>query len=330
MCWPVRETIWPHGLDKARQAYASLANTIVDFEPVTMVVPEAQLKQAQRILDGRVQLLPLPLNDSWARDICPIFVVEGDQLVGTDWIFNSWGEKFRPWNDDARLAERLLDAWRPGDMRLKREACDMVLEGGAIHGNGQGLLLTTEECLLNPNRNPELTRSTIEQTLCNAFSAQDLIWLPCGIAGDLDTDGHVDNVACFMAANTIAMQRPAPGDVDEARFEANMEALNQWMDRTGKAIDVATLPMPETRWKDGNKVPQSYINFVWANGAVIVPQFAVEQDQAALEFFQRQCPGREIIPLPATPIVEGGGGFHCITMQVPSPGGTQTHWGERT
>ena len=218
MCWPARADLYGNRMSEAQRAHASVARTISGFEPVTVIANSHDLDIAAQMCGAGVEVITLPIDDSWFRDSGPIYVSDGNRREGTCWKFNSWGEKYLPYDNDAKIAA----AW----LRARREtirSIDMVLEGGSINTNGSGTLLTTEQCLLNPNRNPHLSRAQITERLCTELGQERVVWLPHGLHLDDGTDGHVDNVAAFIDGETVILQ----GCDDSA------EPDRGWIDATG-------------------------------------------------------------------------------------------------
>lgn len=315
MAWPCRQEIWTHGIEKAQLAFAEAANTISEFEPVQMLMRAEDVAVAQKLLSSDIELHYYALDDSWARDIAPLWVEEslsdGENASNTplalDFLFNAWGNKFNPYAHDAKVAEYIALL-----SQTKREEHDFVLEGGAIHGNGVGTLLTTEECLLHQNRNPRLDKSTIEQRLLQAFGAKEIIWLKQGLAGDVDTDGHIDNIACFVDEKTIITQSTADTNSENYNIYADNKAIIR---ETG--LELVEIAEPEPRYGDGVRVPLSYINYYIANDLVLLPSFGCKQDEQAFSIMKDLYPSRQIKQIDANEILVGGGGIHCITMQQP-------------
>lgn len=311
MAWPCRKEIWSNGLEKARHAFAKIANTISEYEPVNMIVRAEDAPSAQKLLNSDIEIHFFELDDSWARDISPLWVEE--QLDGSKhslalkFIFNAWGNKFEPYAHDAKVAEHITQI-----VQSKVETHDVVLEGGSIHGNGQGTILTTKECLLNPNRNPQLTQDDIESFLLKTFGAKDVIWLNKGVFGDVDTDGHIDNIACFVDDKTILTQSTSDRDSENfGIYHENREIIRD------AGMGLVELPEPKARYRDGEREPLSYINYYIANDLVVLPAFGCKQDQAALSTLKDLYPKRDIKQIDSNEILVGGGGIHCITMQQP-------------
>lgn len=229
-----------------------------------------------------------------------------------DWSYNSWGGKYPPWDDDdrvpARLAEMLsLPIFRPG----------IVLEGGSVEVNGAGTLMTTESCLLNPNRNPHLNRSDIERILSDHLAVGNFVWLGDGVDGD-DTDGHIDDLARFVSpTQVVTVVEEDATDVNYRPLRDNLRRLEKSRDQDGRLLDVVTIPMPPPLIVDGQRLPASYANFYIANRCVVVPVFGCDADEVALSTIQGCFPGREVVALDAVDLVLGLGAFHCITQQQP-------------
>jgi agmatine deiminase len=308
MGWPCRRDLWGPTLGQAREDYATVANAIAAFEPVTMIANPGEDAQAARAaLTTAVDVTALPLDDSWLRDCGPIYVYGPDRTrLAVHFRFNAWGERFQPYDNDAavgaRIAEQLGDEVQPASL---------VLEGGSILTDGAGTLLTTEQCLLNPNRNPDLAQHEIEQQLRTHLGVTEIVWLGRGLVEDRDTDGHVDLIASFTPTNQVLLQQ-VPSD--------NPNAENQEENRRrAEASGLATLPLPFLPYTqvNGETVAVSYLNFYICNGAVIVPVCGAETDAEALATIASAYPGREVVPVPGAVLAYGGGGPHCITQQVP-------------
>lgn len=307
MAWPCRKEIWSNGLEKAQRAFAEVANTIAEFEPVHMLINAEDAEFAQKVLSSDIELHHYALDDSWARDISPIWIEHDQRPLALNFLFNAWGNKFEPYSYDAKASEHISQL---AESRV--ELHDLILEGGAVHGNGNGTLLTTEECLLHKNRNPRLSKADIEQRLLAAFGADNIIWLKKGIVGDTDTDGHIDNIACFVDEKTILSQTTDDtGSENHRIYQDNRAIIKE------SGMDLLEIPEPQARYVDGARVPLSYINYYIANDLVLLPAFGCKQDQAALATLKDLYPKRIVKQIEANEIVVGGGGIHCITMQQP-------------
>jgi agmatine deiminase len=314
MAWPTRRSLWRETFDDACREYAGVANAIAAFEPVLMVVNPGDAPAARRQLTEAVELVELPIDDSWMRDNGPIFVVDGEgNRAGVHFRFNAWGERYPPWDRDAAVAEPLLE-----HLGISRIRSAMVLEGGAISVDGEGTLVTTEQCLINRNRNPHLSREEIEAELRARLGVERIIWLPFGNAGG-DTDGHVDGVCVFAGpGRVLAKTCDDPGNPDHERMAANIAALAATPDARGRSIDVVELPYTPYVDVAGERTRVSYANLYFANGGAVVPTAGHPLDEAALERLASAMPDREVVGVPARTIAFGGGGVHCITQQVPA------------
>jgi agmatine deiminase len=315
MCWPVRRTMWGDHLADAEAAHAVVAKAISAFEPVTMIVPSRQAERASAMCGSAVDLVELEIDDSWFRDSGPIYVVDDGDVVATDWGFNAWGEKFVPFVDDALAARRFAE--RRGD---PVRTIDMVLEGGAIATDGRGTIVTTTQCLLHPNRNPQRSMSEIEATLREHLGAERIVWLPHGLALDADTDGHVDNVAAFAAPGHLVMQGcDDRSEEDWLRLDVDRRVVEGAADATGAPIEVTIVPVLPYVAHDGGRVAVPYLNFYVGNGFVLVPTCGHPADTDMVALIGEQFPGRETIGLDVGAILaRGGGGIHCITQQIPA------------
>lgn len=316
MAWPCREELWGDRLDDVRDAYAAVAQAIAEFEPVTLVANPGDVAAASIACGKTVDVTPMEIDDSWMRDIGPTFVVNGaGEVAGCDWHFNAWGNKYEYFNKDARLAEALLQK-----VGLRRFDAPFVLEGGAIHSDGEGTILTTETVILNPNRNPGMDREEAEEALKEWLGARKVIWLPAGYHYD-ETDGHIDNVACFARPGLVlATSCPDEGDPNYEILKANIEILRASTDANGRQIEVVTIDQPAKMEEDGQRLARSYVNFYIANDGVVVPSFEDKRDNAARRAIAEAFPDRKVVQVPAVDIVRGGGGIHCITQQQPKGG----------
>jgi agmatine deiminase len=310
MGWPCRVALWGDTIALAREEYATVANAIADFEPVTMVAnPGADAAQARAACAGGVEVVELPLDDSWLRDCGPIYVRRDDgRRVAVHFRFNAWGEKFTPWENDAAVGRLIAESL--GDEVLE---APMVLEGGSICVDGAGTLITTEQCLLNPNRNPSLSRDRIDDALRGFLGARRVVWLDQGLLEDRDTDGHVDLIAAFTRPNEVLLQTVGAENPNYISCQVNRERLER--------ARIAVLELPFLPYADvaGETVAASYLNFYICNGAVIIPVTGAPTDAEALAIIALAYPGREIVAVPGAVLAYGGGGPHCITQQVPSP-----------
>jgi agmatine deiminase len=315
IAWPAREATWRDtSIDDARDVHAEVVAAVAAFEPVTLVADPAHADDARRrVTAENVELLTLPIDDSWLRDNGPIVVTDPEtgSRAGIDFGFNAWGEAFTPYDKDAAVARKLLDR-----LGIERFASPIVLEGGSIAVDGEGTLVTTEQCLLNPNRNPLLSREEIARELSLQLGAERVVWLGQGLVEDADTDGHVDNVCAFLAPGRVLLQTAASDDdPNHANAADNVERLH--------AAGIEVVPfelLPRTARADGTPVAIPYTNFYLCNGAAIVPlaRLDADMDAEALRRLRELLPGREVVGVPGRVLALGGGGVHCITQQVPA------------
>jgi agmatine deiminase len=313
MAWPVHPS-WGGQLGAARDAYAELAAAVTAFEPLTMLVNPDDAPGARRALPEEVELVEIPYETAWQRDSGPIVVIDdGGGRAGIDFAFNAWGGRFPPWDLTAAASAAILD-----HLGIERIPSAMVLEGGAITVDGEGTLITTEQCLLNPNRNPGMSREDIEAELARTLGITTVIWLPFGITADLVTDGHVDAVCTSVRPGAVLFQGcDDPGHPDFERMGANRRVLEAAADAAGRPLEIIDLPtLPEP--KDGLGV--AYANIVLVNGGVILGVGGDPADIAALEVLRTAFPDREVAAVGGTVFSYAGGGPHCTTMQIPRGG----------
>lgn len=309
MCWPTREGVYEDRMGDARRAHATVARTISGFEPVSMIVNENEAENAATMCGSNVEIVVLPIDDSWFRDTGPIYVTNGQRREGTCWQFNSWGEKYLPYDNDAKIAE----AWLHSRGETVRRV-SMVLEGGSIATNGAGMIVTTEQCLLNKNRNPGLSRDEVAARLRTELGHDHVLWLPHGLHLDEGTDGHVDNVAAFASKTVLVMQGcDDPREPDHERMKVNRRVAE------ANGVVVREIPVLPFTTVDGRRVVVPYLNFYIVNGGVIVPVCGHAADEDMLALIAEWFPGRQIVGLDVGAILAyGGGGIHCITQQVPA------------
>jgi agmatine deiminase len=309
MGWPCRTELWGETLRQARSAYATVANAIAAFEPVTMIAnPGSDAAAARAACGAGVEIVELAIDDSWLRDTGPIYGYGDDgSRVAVHFGFNAWGEKFRPWDEDAAVGR--LIAQQLGDPVTESA---MVLEGGSVITDGAGTLLTTEQCLLHPNRNPSWSRPRIEGELRERLGVTEIVWLGQGLVEDRDTDGHIDLIAAFTSPGHVLLQTVEADNPNFAHCEENRDRLRA----AGIAVtEVPWLPYAEVA---GETIAASYLNFYICNGAVIVPTAGADSDGMALAVIAAAYPGREVVEVPGRVLAYGGGGPHCITQQVPA------------
>ncbi|MFE2560042.1 agmatine/peptidylarginine deiminase [Streptomyces sp. NPDC059352] len=315
MAWPVREDLWGSVLDDIKDEYADVARAIAAFEPVTMVAPPGHGEEARTRCGDGITVVELAQDDSWFRDSAPLFVLDGDgNRAGVDFRFNAWGRKHSPYDSDDRVSGLLLE-----HLGVERIASEMILEGGAITVDGEGTLITTEQCLLHPNRNPGMNRDEIETELKSQLGVDKVVWLPYGGLFDTETDGHVDGVCAFAAPGKVVVSLPDdPDHPDHARMRANRAVLENTTDAQGRPFEI--IDIPQTAFADmvDGEVEVSYLNYYVANGGVVVPVAGVPQDEEALAVIAAAYPGRKVVGVRAHAIAFGGGGVHCITQQIPA------------
>jgi len=313
MAWPCRPETFAGGIDAACAAYAEVAQTIAQFEPVTMVCNQADVAEVSLACGVGIEVLPIPISDSWIRDTGPTFVIDNaGQIAGVDWRFNAWGNNYPDHQVDAELARHMLT-----HLGVRRYEAPLVMEGGSFHVDGEGTLITTEECLLNPNRNPNLSRGQIEDYLKDYLGINKVIWLGRGYEQD-ETDGHIDEIACFAKPGTVLVAATADtGDANFKIFQDNLDRLKATRDAQGRELEVISLPIPARRDHNGVRLTLSYTNFYIANGGIVMPAFEDIADDDAFRILRKVFPDREVIQVPAMDVVRGGGGIHCITQQQP-------------
>ena len=317
MEWPCREGLWEDGLDAAREAYAEVARAIARFEPVTMIAnPENVAEVSLHCGSGSgVGTHPLEHDDSWMRDNGPTFVVDGKGTIGgVDWQFNGWGGKFPPYDKDARVAAAVLE-----HLGFERFEAPLVMEGGSFHVDGEGTLITTEQCLLNQNRNPQITREQIEENLRAFLGVETIIWLGEGLEED-HTDGHVDNLCCFAEPGKVLLH--ACHDEKDYNNKVYLDAkarLESARDAQGRELEIIELEQPKRRkGADGLRLGLSYINFYLPTGGLVMPAFSDPKDEPAFETLKEVFPDRDVVQVEVSDVLIGGGGIHCITQQEPA------------
>ncbi len=319
MAWPVVSSmIWRENFKTVCRDYAQIADAISRFEPVTMIVNDDTVIQA-RALCGGVEFLTIAHSDAWLRDNGPTFVLDAQgDVSAVNWQFNAWGGKYTPFDLDNAVAPKVLEHFGVPYMNSP-----IVLEGGSIHVDGEGTLLTTRECLLNKNRNPHLSAAQIEDELRRCLGISKVIWLNHGLFGD-ETDGHIDNAACFAKSGTVLMQVcDDPDDPNYAITQENLDILNKSADAKGRRLEVVKIPQPPARFYKGIRLTLSYLNFYFVNGGIILPVFggdAKEADGQAAKILSGVFPDRKIVPVDTSALITEGGNIHCVTQQFPKGG----------
>lgn len=328
LSWPHNRDTWPTRLASVEDAFCEMVRQIAPGEDVEINVGDPALAEHVRAkLRGagvedlsRVHLRGIPTNDAWVRDHGGIFVFEetadGPRRVLLDFLYDAWGGKYPPWDRDERVAEQMAQV-----ARVPRIAFDLVLEAGGIDGDGAGTILTTESCLLNPNRGRpghDRSRAALERVLGEAFGATKVLWLGDGIEGD-DTDGHVDDLTRFVAeGRVVTILERDPADSNAAVLRENRERLETMTDARGRRLEVVELPTPGVVAGPDGRLPASYANFYFANAAVLVPVFGVAADREAIAILEKAIPDRPIVPIPGQNLVLGLGAVHCLTQQEPA------------
>jgi agmatine deiminase len=323
LSWPHKEASWPGKLDRIPPLFVEMVRALVPGEVVNILVNAAapaptvrEMLRRANVPTDHVRLHEVATDDAWIRDSGPTFITRhvGGNLETAilNWGYNAWGGKYPPWEHDDVIPERVgtllgVPVHTPG----------MILEGGSIDVNGRGTLLTTESCLLNPNRNPELDRSAIELRLRDYLGVRHILWLGDGIVGD-DTDGHVDDLTRFVSPTTVVTAvEDDPSDANHEPLQANYRRLTAMRDQDGQPLRIVALPMPRPITHEGQRLPASYANFYIGNAAVLLPTFSQPSDRVATATLAELFPQRRIVPIPATDFVWGLGACHCATQQQP-------------
>jgi agmatine deiminase len=342
MVWPERPDNWRLAAQPAQAAFTAVAEAIARFEPVTVCASAAQYAHARAMLDHpAIRVVEITTDDAWARDTGPTFVVDDRGGVrGVDWTFNAWGGLdgglYAPWLRDDEVAQKILAIENLPRYRTE----GFVLEGGSIHVDGEGTVITTEECLLNKNRNPHLSREAIERMLGDCLNVEKVIWLPNGLTHD-ETDGHVDNFCCYVRPGEVLLAwTDDRNDPNFARCDAAMKVLEHARDAKGRAFTVHKIPIPGpiyatadecadvlavpgTQPRDPTmRLAGSYVNFLIVNGGIVAPSFGDRHDAEAARVLAQVFPDRDVVMVPGREILLGGGNIHCITQQQPRGAGS--------
>ncbi|CPR15089.1 agmatine deiminase [Brenneria goodwinii] len=335
MLWPYRRDNWRDDALPAQKTFAAVAEAIARKTPVIMGVPARCMDDAKRTMPTNVTLVEMESDDAWMRDTGPTMVLnQAGERRGIDWRFNAWGGElgglYEDWRQDEKVAAQVL-AYH----RNSRYAAPLILEGGSIHTDGEGTLLTTAECLLNPNRNPQLDKARIEQLMRDYLGVSTIIWLPEGVYND-ETDGHIDNMCCFVRPGEVALHwTDDENDPQYARSAAAYQVLSAARDAHGRSLKIWKLPAPgplyatqeEARGVDagdaieryaGSRLAGSYVNFLISNQQVIFPLLDARTDDIARDLLRQMFPDYTVSGVPAREILLGGGNIHCITQQIPA------------
>ncbi|CAL5031575.1 unnamed protein product [Urochloa decumbens] len=342
MGWPERPDNWRENAGPAQEIFARAAIAISKFEPVTLCASAKQYPHVYKLMEHQpnIRVVEMSMNDSWFRDMGPTFVtrevesgITKQTIAGIDWQFNAWGGIYDDWSLDSDVAKKIVEI-----ERVPRFPHKIVLEGGSIHVDGEGTCITTEECLLNPNRNPNMSKLEIENELKDFLGVTKVIWIPRGLCADEDTNGHVDNLCCFIRPGVILLSWT--DDENDDQYERSAEALSvltQSVDAKGRQLEVVKIHIPGPLYmtqeeadgvvksghsvarEPGTRLAASYVNFYIANGGIVAPAFGDKQwDDEAYAVLQKAFPDREVVMVEgAREIVLGGGNIHCITQQQP-------------
>lgn len=312
--WPARAEAYLYGSATAWRdvcdCLVRLADVVSAFERVVVFAHPPGAEEARRQLGARAEVVECPLNDAWARDAGPTIVQTAAGRLAVDWRFTGWGGRFGPCDLDEAAAKRVA-----AHFQLPMLRPDLACEGGAIHSNGAGTLLTTEVVLLDPGRNPGKSRDGVEAVFEEALGAERVIWLPHGYAGD-DTGGHIDVIAAFAGENTVLLLQAEGEDPNRLRMEENAGVLRE----VAPGLEIIRVPSPPPAFAGENRLPHSYLNFYLLNGGLVLPAFGVAKDRYVADLFREVFPQHEIVPLESRPLYAGGGGIHCVTQQVPAAG----------
>ncbi len=323
LSWPHKEASWPGTIHKIFPYYAQFIKEIAKYERVRINVSDEAMRQSalKHITAAGADLSKLsfhfnPTNDAWCRDHGPAFLINPEakqKKVIVDWNYNAWGNKYPPYDLDDVVPtligkEYNIPVFHPG----------IVMEGGSVEFNGEGSLLTSESCLLNPNRNPQLSREQIENYLRDYYGVKQILWVPDGIVGD-DTDGHIDDTVRFVNADTVlTVVEENKKDENYELLQENLKALNKMRLLNGKQLNIIELPMPDAIVYEDQRLPASYANFYITNGSVIVPTYRCPNDEKALRIIADCFSSREVIGIDSTEIIWGLGSFHCLSQQEPA------------
>jgi agmatine deiminase len=323
--WPHNPDTWPGSLAQVREFYGDLIAAIAEDEVAHVNVTDAPMESEARrfLLQSKanlrqVEFHAIPTNDAWCRDYGALFVKSCGTdkslpaMVATAWGYNAWGGKYPPFDRDQTVAEQMAQ-----ELNVPCVQGGMILEGGAIDVNGAGILLTTEECLLNPNRNPRMDRETIEQKLRAFFGVCEIVWLGGGVAGD-DTDGHIDNLCRFVSERcVVTVVENDPQSDNYAPLQENLRRIENWRGSDGRGLEVIKLPTPPTLFHQGQRLPASYGNFLITNHSVLLPLYGSPHDETAQRLLQEVFSSRRVVGIDCTYAIRGLGAIHCLTQQVP-------------
>ena len=313
MSWPHRADLYGERLAQVREAYSKIARAIAGFEPVVMVAHPEHADTARTMLGHTAEIVELPIDDCWIRDSGPTFVVDkAGRVGGVSWRFNAWGGKHTPWADDDALATRIL-------ARENLEGCRswLTCEGGSLTSDGEGTLIVTETSILNPNRNPGINKAFATSELKAMLGVEKVIWLP-GDPLDLETDGHIDGMCCFVRPGTVLFEtNPDPRDPHTRILAENLAVLRHETDAKGRAFEVIPIAEAVDAEVTSEVFARSYINFYLPNGGVILPGYGTKGDAAARALLASVFPDRKVVQIDVNTVAAGGGAVHCITQEQP-------------
>lgn len=327
LTWPKDPLTWPDRVPLVEDIFLQMMAALTPHETVNLLVDDAATEAVVRSRcnfagSENIRFHQIPTVDSWIRDYGPNFIINSqNHCAYNDWIFNAWGNKYEELKHDDSIPQQL-----ESHLGVPRFTPGIVMEGGSIEVNGAGVVMTTEQCLLNPNRNPELSQGEIEDYLKEYLGVQQVLWLGEGIVGD-DTDGHIDDIARFASATTIVCAvEDDPTDANYDLLKENLHRLQSAEDANGRPFDIVTLPMPgvvgasnDTSSRQLDRLPASYANFYIANNVVLAPIFGHANDKRALEIIMNLFPDRRVVGINCEPLVWGMGTIHCVTQQQPEP-----------
>ena len=324
LAWPHNEETWPGLLPSVQQTYLAIIQALVPGEKVYLLAKDCQVAeeiqealQKAKLASPNLKILTIPNDDAWVRDSGPIFLLgRGDTMpprIAYDFTFNSWGQKYGPWDKDDIIPQQSAQM-----LNFPLYTHDFVLEGGSLDTDGEGTLLTTEKCLLNPNRNPQFDRTQIEDRLRNWLGVEKILWLHDGLEGD-DTDGHIDDITRFVAPGVVlTVVEPNKQDANHAPLQENLNRLKGATNAKGQPLKVIEMPMPSRADGPHHRNPASHANFYIGNAAVLVPVFESPTDSVALNLLRPFFPDRAVIGIDCRDLVAGLGAIHCITQQMPA------------
>lgn len=323
LSWPHKEASWPGRIGLVYQPYCAFIKAVAEHEFVHInVIDKGMQNFALNKLESvsanlnRIRFFFHPTNDAWCRDHGPAFLINPAAVqpkIIVDWNYNAWGNKYPPFDLDDQIPTRIAEAYN-----IPVLYPEIIMEGGSVDFNGQGTLISSKSCLLNKNRNPELSQADIEEYLYAYYGVDQILWVQDGIIGD-DTDGHIDDTVRFINTDTVlAVVEENRSDENHALLQRNLKDLKSMRILNGKQLNIVELPMPDQVVWEGQRLPASYANFYIANGLVVVPTFRSAKDEKALRIIQEAFPERSVIGIDSTDIIWGLGSFHCLSQQEPA------------